>query len=116
MTEYAVPESTFSRGLDLLRQIVSILEEEGEVNWIGSLRQLIADMERTPNEDSSRQDTWEVVKATYRTILGHRDGFADYVIWRDDFRARVEANRKLDDCRTGLWDLLNRWSSERGHR
>src|SRR2546425_1169630 len=102
-----IEESTFSRGLQLLRQIVGILEAEGEVNWIGSMRQLIADMERTPNEDTARQDTWKVVKGTYRTILGTRDGFADYIIWRDDFKARADANRELDALRTELWDILN---------
>jgi hypothetical protein len=106
MTQHNVPESTFARVLHLLRQIESIMDEEEEQNWICGVRSLIADMERAATKQTAQEDTLNVVKTTYRTMMGAKDGFGDYVIWRDDFRARVQANREFDALRTEVWDLL----------
>jgi hypothetical protein len=96
----------FGRALDMFRRIERIMADEGENNWINGIRRAIATLECADNTDIARRDALKSVAQMYRIMMGAKDGFGDYLIWRDDLQTRVGANRELDALRTELWNVL----------
>lgn len=88
----------------LFGEMETILESEGERNWIRGVR-LISNTLSVENPESADSQL-EEAKQTYKSMHGGAGSFSDYYIHRADFNERLEANKRLDEIRERLWRVL----------
>lgn len=82
----------------LLSSVHELLLRQDEHNW---LRGIAAAIETLDAEGGVKQ-----ARLIYESMSKGVGSFADYNIWINDFDARAQANKSLDNLREQLWDAF----------
>ncbi len=85
----------------LFQRLRQIMQAEGESNWIAGVEAILERL-----NDHVSEERWREVQSLYKTMHRGASTFSDYHVWRDDFDARLEANRELDSIRQRIWTLM----------
>ena len=89
---------------DLFAELVVILENEGEKNWIRGIRAI----NNTLSEDNMNSEDAKIQEARqiYQSMYRGAGSFSDYYIQRDDSTERIMINERFDRIRDRIWELL----------
>lgn len=88
----------------LLLELESMLKERREENWIRGIKAAIGEL--TTERGMLNESGFESARSIYRTMNEGGRGFAEYSVWLDSEDDRISVNRKMDDLRTRLWQIL----------
>ncbi len=90
----------------LFAEMQSIMLAEGESNWIRGIKNVV----NTLSKDNPACDEEKIRDAgnTYKSMNRGAGSFDDYYIQRSDFNEQLEANRRFDEIRGRVWELLKR--------
>ena len=86
----------------LLMELRSIMEREGEANWIRGIKSA----ENAFNRTDLTQGYLEA-RAVYRSMMHGNGSFSDYYIERNNLTEQESANQRLDQIRAELWRLFH---------
>jgi hypothetical protein len=92
---------TIEKARQLFEELKEILDKENESNWIRGIKAAIACL-----EDSNIERGYSKARSIYTTMTAGQGAFADYYIQRSDSTEQVNENRRLDEIREQLWQLL----------
>jgi hypothetical protein len=96
-----IPHNIIINARLLLEELKTILQAEGEMNWINGILAAIHCL-----EDPDVERGYAEAKSIYKTMIGGHGAFSDYYIKREEFEIQRQANARLDDIRNKLWQLF----------
>lgn len=113
MTDFFGVKNNLSKVKDLFRDLLRILESEGDSETLYARRELFKNIriiEDALHHDPNPADLHAIfteVKESYQRMYPPRDGLTEFFIWRDDFDERLKANEPLDSIKERLKAILN---------
>ncbi|WP_407333308.1 hypothetical protein [Enterovibrio sp. 27052020O] len=94
--------------LKLFVELRKILANENDSNWIRGIDLIIAALSQIDkSEKKDFEETLDYVSETYKSMVSGNGSFADFYIWRDEFKERKKENEKLDVLRSDIWSLVS---------
>lgn len=90
----------------LYTELIEIMEKDQENNWIRGINACLSILKAKDNR--SAKIKLSEVKSIYHTMHAGYGSFSEYFIWREDFDERVKANKRLDEIRDEIWNILEK--------
>ena len=90
----------------LFSELSEILENDNEKHWIRRIQECLSILQ-SKEELNDKTKLTEVKSIYHSSHIGY-SGFSEYFIWREDFDERVKANKRLDEIRDEIWNILEK--------
>ena len=74
--------------------------------WKDALLRTSLPLEYLVADIGGRIEMLDDIERNFRMIMSIKDGFGDYIIWRDDLNERIEVNKQFESLRSELGHVL----------
>lgn len=102
MTEFR--EKT-GQAYELLNDLLSLLDEQKERNWSRGIRAALRELSGISGTVNA--DGFENAQSIYHAMVTGGRGFAEYYVWSESEVDRIEANKRLDNLRSKIWNIFS---------
>ena len=98
-----IEDSTLLEARTSLRDLLSLLREEGIDDDFPGLRHLEELLRSEPMDKGMR----EAARSTYRSVYYNKEGLAHMGIWKEPYEERVRINHRLKELSQVLLRLID---------